>query len=127
MRRDRGIWEDYWRGDEDYSSWCVLARKGMKKSEPAFRSDAEDRAALERYWPCENQSLSQSATIVSAYAFHHLGLNTKMRLSQHLALEVLLPGGCLVIADVAFRSARERRTARSPCFRLCTTGLHKRL
>jgi len=49
--------------------------------------------------------------IVSAYAFHHLGLGDKASLIENLALRHLLPQGRLLIADVAFRTAPERTAA----------------
>ena len=48
--------------------------------------------------------------IVSAYVFHHFELDEKVRLVQRLISELLLPGGRLLIADIAFpdRSAMEK-------------------
>jgi len=51
--------------------------------------------------------------IVSAYAFHHLELRDKAALIENLALRHLLPHGRLLVADVAFRTAREREAAAS--------------
>jgi len=50
--------------------------------------------------------------ITSAYAFHHFGLDEKVRVIQHLTLKRLVPGGRLLIADVAFPTVKERETAR---------------
>ena len=49
--------------------------------------------------------------IVSAYAFHHLELSDKAALIEDLALKHLSPQGRLLVADVAFRTAREREAA----------------
>jgi len=49
--------------------------------------------------------------IVSAYAFHHLPLPTKVRCIRDLALHHLSPNGSLVLADVAFPTASARASA----------------
>jgi putative AdoMet-dependent methyltransferase len=51
--------------------------------------------------------------ISSAFVFHHLRLEDKVRLVQKLAAEHLLPGGKLLVADVAFPTRREMETAHS--------------
>jgi len=51
--------------------------------------------------------------VTSAYAFHHLSLETKARRIRELALQHLQPGGRLLLADVAFRTAPERAAART--------------
>jgi putative AdoMet-dependent methyltransferase len=50
--------------------------------------------------------------IVSAYTFHHFLLEEKVRLVQRLIDEHLLPGGRLLIGDIAFRDAAEEDALR---------------
>ena len=50
--------------------------------------------------------------IVSAYAFHHLDLDEKVRLLSLLVRRHLNPGGRIVIADIAFETAADRAAAR---------------
>ena len=45
--------------------------------------------------------------IVSAYTFHHFPLEEKAELIQHLLKRHLLPGGKVIIGDVAFKNAVE--------------------
>jgi putative AdoMet-dependent methyltransferase len=45
--------------------------------------------------------------IVSAYVFHHFGLEQKVGLCLKLVTRHLLPGGKLVIADLSFKNQKE--------------------
>jgi len=51
--------------------------------------------------------------IVSAYVFHHFELDEKVRLVQTLVTKRLIPGGRLILADIAFPdgSAQEKTRA----------------
>jgi putative AdoMet-dependent methyltransferase len=42
--------------------------------------------------------------IISAYVFHHFKLPEKIGIIRRLVDDLLLPGGCLVIADISFPS-----------------------
>jgi putative AdoMet-dependent methyltransferase len=50
--------------------------------------------------------------IVSAYAFHHLELDEKVRVVRDLTLCHLAPNGRIVIGDVSFKMEAERAAAR---------------
>jgi len=50
--------------------------------------------------------------IVSAYTFHHFLLEEKVALVQRLLRDHLLPGGSLIIGDIAFASAAARDEVR---------------
>jgi putative AdoMet-dependent methyltransferase len=50
--------------------------------------------------------------IVSAYAFHHFPLHEKVELVSRLLSERLLPGGRLVVGDLAFADARAEEEVR---------------
>jgi SAM-dependent methyltransferase len=47
--------------------------------------------------------------IVSAYTFHHFDLDQKAALTSRHALEHVVPGGCVIIADISFASADKMR------------------
>lgn len=47
--------------------------------------------------------------IVSAYTFHHFELAQKAALASRLAHEHVVPGGCLMIADIGFPSLDRMR------------------
>lgn len=49
--------------------------------------------------------------IVSGYTFHHFNLPTKVSLILHLASQHLLPGGRIVMGDIAFQDAAAREAA----------------
>jgi len=51
-------------------------------------------------------------SIVSAYAFHHLGLRDKVRAVEELARRHLCQSGRLLVADISFPDAAARRRAR---------------
>ncbi len=52
--------------------------------------------------------------VVSSYALHHFDLSSKVSLLRRAAREHLLPGGKIVIADVAFTTAAEHAEHSSP-------------
>jgi putative AdoMet-dependent methyltransferase len=49
--------------------------------------------------------------VVSAYVFHHFSLEEKLQMVAR-AVERTVPGGCVVIGDIAFPSAEVRRQAK---------------
>jgi putative AdoMet-dependent methyltransferase len=86
--------------------WCtdfstpMLARARQKL--PAARFVLHD---LRGNWPPElNRPFDR---IVSAYVFHHFGVDGKVRILRNL-LPHLTPGGRLVIGDIAFPNAAAR-------------------
>lgn len=91
--------------------WCtdfsteMLARARAKL--PAARCFQHD---LRQPFPPElNRRFDR---IVSAYVFHHFELPEKVDLVAQLARERLVPGGRLVIADIAFPTAADRDSLR---------------
>ena len=64
------------------------------------------QADLRDEWPLEFQRRYQF--IVSAYTFHHFPLAEKVRLVQRLFDEFLLPGGLVIIGDIAFDNSLEQ-------------------
>ncbi len=88
----------------DYSSeMLALARKKLPQV-TFVQADIRDP------WPAE---LPQTLDcIVSAYAFHHFGTADKVRLIRDLAENHLVPGGRIVIADIAFASLADQEAER---------------
>ncbi len=89
--------------------WCtdfseaMLAKASQKLPQAHFALHD-----LRRGWPAVFPA--RFDRIVSAYVFHHLDLDEKIRIIHDLLREHLSPQGRLVIADVAFpdRLAREK-------------------
>jgi putative AdoMet-dependent methyltransferase len=52
--------------------------------------------------------------IVSSYAFHHLKEEEKVQAAREMK-RVLKPDGCIIIADLMFRNADERRRLEQSC------------
>jgi putative AdoMet-dependent methyltransferase len=61
-------------------------------------------------WPLEFRRRYHA--IVSGYTFHHFPLQEKVELVIRLVNEHLLPGGCLLIGDIAFQDAAEEDALR---------------
>ena len=57
---------------------------------------------LRGIWPPEMNR--QFNHIVSAYVFHHFEFTLKVQIITKLVREHLIPGGCLLLADIAFES-----------------------
>ena len=49
--------------------------------------------------------------VVSAYVLHEFDLDAKIALLQRIAARQLAPGGCILIADIAFPTALARQKA----------------
>lgn len=64
------------------------------------------QADLRDEWPLEFQRRYQ--LIVSAYTFHHFTLKEKVTLIKRLFDESLLPGGLVIIGDIAFDNTLEQ-------------------
>lgn len=85
--------------------WCLdfsaemLARARQKLPPTTAFAQADLRGA----WPPEFRRRYQA--IVSAYTFHHFPLEEKVELIAHLLEDYLVPGGRLVIGDIAFPDA----------------------
>ena len=73
----------------------MLAQARLKMPQAHFC-----RHDLRSEWPVELPA--RFDRIVSAYVFHHFELEEKVRIVRGLLHEHLVPGGWLVIADIAF-------------------------
>jgi len=84
----------------DFSSE-MLVRARIKLPQAIF-----GQVDLRDEWPLEFQR--RFHYIVSAYTFHHFPLAEKVSLVKRLFEESLLPGGLVVIGDIAFESSLEQ-------------------
>jgi putative AdoMet-dependent methyltransferase len=84
----------------DFSSE-MLVRARRKLPQAIF-----GQVDLRDEWPLEFQRRYQF--IVSAYTFHHFPLAEKVSLVQRLFDEFLLPGGLVIIGDIAFDNSLEQ-------------------
>lgn len=81
----------------DFSPEMVtLARRKLPQATLAV-------ADIRAEWPPAFQRRFDA--VVSAYTFHHFVLEEKVALAKHLVTERLVPGGRLVIGDIAFENA----------------------
>ena len=91
--------------------WCLdfsaemLARARIKLPNAQFAlADARGR------WPADFERRYHA--IVSGYTFHHFPLDEKVSLARRLLSDHLLPGGRLVIGDIAFSGAAAQEAYR---------------
>jgi len=92
--------------------WCLdfsaeMLARARRKLPPAT---AFAQADLRGAWPPEFRRRYHA--IVSAYTFHHFLLDEKVALARRLLADHLLPGGRLVIGDIAFPDAAAQDAAR---------------
>jgi len=81
--------------------WCTdFSAAMLEKARSKLPAAHFIRHDLRVPWPPELDR--RFDRVVSAYVFHHFGLDEKIRLVKSLLDEHLLPGGRLVIADIAF-------------------------
>ena len=91
--------------------WCLdfsgemLAIARRRLPEAVFA-----QADLRDGWPPGFQRRYHA--VVSAYTFHHFPLQEKVELIQRIRRDALLPGGRLVIGDIAFTDAAAQDAAR---------------
>jgi putative AdoMet-dependent methyltransferase len=84
--------------------WCTdfsepMLKKALEKLPQAHFFLAD----LRTDWPIELDR--RFDRIVSAYVFHHLELDAKVRVCKDLVTKRLMPDGKLVIGDLSFRDA----------------------
>jgi len=88
----------------DYSSeMLVLARQKLPQI-TFVKADVRDP------WPTELPEKFEC--IVSGYTFHHFTTAEKVRLISDLAANHLVPGGRIIIADIAFASLADQEAER---------------
>ncbi len=91
--------------------WCLDFSEAMLEiARRRLPSAAFAVADIRGDWPPEFQRRFDA--VVSAYTFHHFPLAEKVALIERIRRDALLPGGRLVIGDIAFADAAAQDAAR---------------
>ena len=81
--------------------WCTdFSTPMLEKARLKLPTAAFNLHDLRGDWPMELDR--RFDRIVSAYVFHHFKMDEKIRISRSLVKDHLVPGGRLVIGDIAF-------------------------
>ena len=91
-------------GERGCDLWCTdFSEPMLEKAREKLPQAQLILADLRADWPTElNRRFDR---IVSAYVFHHLELDAKVRLCRELVTERLAPRGKLIIGDLSFPDA----------------------